>query len=497
MQRKLLTLIMATGLSFNAMAANDTLVIATSSTVQTVNPHLATVTQDYSIANALYESLFRFDKDMNIVPDLALDYTISDEGKVYTINLRQQVKFTDGTPFNAQAVKFNFEYEIQNKLKHASLLSSVKSIEAVSDDTLVITLNQGSNNFINNLAHPSQGIISPKALEKYGKDINKLSAGTGRYQLAAWQHGSKVTLKANPNYWGGEPSIKQVEFRTVPEAGSRLAMLKSGQAQVMLQLPNTQKPVVVADNKLTVVSTPSTIASYYGFNVKNPILGKVKVRRALSYAIDRDAYIKVIYGGEANKMHSIIPSKIETYQAQTPFDYDVDKAKQLLSEAGYPNGFDVQIWSKSNTIDSRSAQFIQQQLSLVGIKAKIVQRDVASHYAALGNINNSGNTPAVILQASWSASSATADWSMRPLFQTGAEINFTSYSNPKLDQLFEQGQITLDKQQKTDIYQQIQHTVWEDAAAVWLTTPNQLFAKAKDVKGIRLSPDGAVILSEE
>ncbi|WP_261833208.1 ABC transporter substrate-binding protein [Vibrio ishigakensis] len=495
--KKTLVLAVALGLSANAFAAQDKVVVASTATVQTLNPHNAGVTMDMSIANAIYDGLFKFDENMQVQPNLATGYEVKDNGKTYVINLREGIKFTDGTAFNAEAVKFNFQDEIDKKQRRASLLSNVESFKVLSEYSLQVNLKSPSNTFINNITHPSQGIISPAAIEKYGEDIKSHPVGTGRFVLNKWIRGSKIVMDANPNYWGEPVKVQHLEFRAVPEAGSRLAMLKSGQAQVMLQLPTTMKPAVSGDKKLDAIASPSIIARYYAINTQNPILANADVRRALNYAINKNAFKKVVFSGQADLMESVIPNKIETFEAQTPYGYDVAKAKELLAKAGYADGFEAVIWAKNTTTSMRAAEFIQQQLSAIKVKTTIVPRDVASHYSAGDGINNDG-TPPVLFDSGWSSSSGTVDWATRPLFSSKQDgtSNYSYYQNAKVDQWLVDGQKTLDPVEKANIYHNVQSTIWNDAAGLWTTVDTQLWAKSKKVKGITMLPDGSLAITD-
>ncbi|TEW54308.1 hypothetical protein E2R68_08525 [Psychromonas sp. RZ22] len=473
--------------------AKDTnkVIIATTQTVQTLNPHNASITLDMSVASAVYENLFKFDKNLVIVPVLATGYQVSEDAKTYTIQLRDGIKFSDGTDFNAEAVKFNFDHEISNKLRRASLLTEVDNIEVISPTELKISLKTPSNVFINNITHPSQGMISPTAIKKYGDDISKHPVGTGRYLFNKWVRGSSVSFTANPNYWGGDVAVKDLEFRPVAEAGSRLAMLKSGQAQMILKVPTTLKRAVEGDKKLEIKPVPSIIARYYALNTQNKILGNIKVRQALNYAINKPAMIKVTYGGSATQLTSIIPDRIETYTPQPEYKYDVEKAKSLLKEAGYPNGFKATLWSKNSTESMRNAQFLQQQLSDINVDINIIPRDVASHYAAADDLKNNSTKP-IIIDGGWSSSSATADWAIRPIFETGASSNYALYSNTEVDKLIDRARKTTDKKQKLMDYQSAQKIIWSEAPYIFTTVDIQLYGKDKRLEGIELLPDGSL-----
>ncbi len=491
---KKLALALAIGLSMPSLAmANSTVVIAADGTIQTLYPHNATVGLDMSVAGAMYDGLFHFDGEMQPQPNLATGYEVSEDGKIYTITLRTGVTFTDGTPFNAEAAKFNYETQIANNYRRASLLEEIDHMEVVSENVLRFHLKVASNTFINNLTHPSQVMVSPAAIEKLGDDIRTTPVGTGRFMLDSWVRGSKVVMVRNPNYWGEPAQVDTLEVRAVPEAGSRLAMLRSGQAHFMLSLPHTMQPAVQADRRLSVGSIPSIIGRYYKLNNQNEILAKKEVRQALNYAFNKPAYAKVVYGDSALPLQSIIPQKIENFQAQAPYNYDLEKAKALLSSAGYDKGFDVEIWAKNTTESMRSAEFMQQQLRALNINSNIRPRDLASHFASGDTINANG-TPAVLFDAGWSASSGTVDWAIRPLFGSTGTSNYSSYKNTRVDELLAAGQRTLDTQEKQAIYGELQQIIWEEAPAVWATEDIQLYAQSNSLEGIELLPTGGLAI---
>ncbi len=305
---KSLVLSAALAASFTGQALASHIVVAIESSVRTLNPHNASITLDMSVAGAAYEGLFTFNNKMEVVPNLATGYKVSDDGKIYTINLNKGIKFHDGTDFNAAAVKYNFEHEIKHKLRRASLLSNVAEFNVLAEDTLEVVLKEPSNNFINSITHPSQGMISPAALEKYGEHIQKNPVGTGRFVFDKWVRGSTVSFKANPDYWRGPVKVDGIEFRTVAEAGSQLAMLQSGQAQFIANVAPAMKKVIAANPKIENVQVPTIIGRWYSLNTKNDIFANEKVRHAMNYAFHKEAFAKVVYNGDAAPLKH--PSRI-------------------------------------------------------------------------------------------------------------------------------------------------------------------------------------------
>jgi len=479
--------------SFNSVAKDQsTVIIASPSTIQSLNPRTTSLNLDMGIARSFYEGLFTFDQHMKVIPQLAESYTISPDAKVYTIKLKSGIRFSDGTPFNADAVIFNFTDQITKKQNGSSLLGGVETFKALDEHTVQITLKKASNNFLNTLAHPAELIISPTALKKENNTLDAKPVGTGRYIVKNWVRGSKLSLIPNPQFHGEATKVQQVDVRPVPEAGSRLAMLKSGQAQFILRVPPIMKPAIDADKKLKTVMVSTNIVRYFEFNNENEILANADVRRAINFAIDKTNFNKIVYRNIAKIQESPLPQTIETFKAQTPYTYDVKKAKALLAKAGYPDGFKLSIWAKNASASTRTAEFMQQQLKKIGVTAEIVSRDVASHYAAARTMNSKDNHPAVLFDKSFSASTATADWSLRPLWMTDAVYNFGKYSNKEVDKLLVEGQRELDPAQKLATYEKIQKTLWDDAAGIWNVVDVQIYAQKKNLAGVSMLPDGSL-----
>ncbi len=476
---------------------NKNVTIAIDSTTTTLDPQNATVGNDMSIARSAYESLFAFNSDMKVIPQLATDYKINDNADVYTINLHPNIKFTDGSPFNATAVKANFDRELTHQLKRSNVVSNVKSVEVVSDLVVAIHLKSPSTTFINSLAHVSQVMESPKLLTHDDTYIRSHPVGTGRFIFKSWENGSKIVFTKNPNYWGEDKAeVDSITFKPVPENGARVSMLKSGQAQVIYPLPVETMDTIKKDEKLSTIAVPSIMIRYFAMNTHVKPFSDVRVRQALNYAFDKTSYIKVVYNGHAKPMQSVLPTKIEGFKAQAPYSYNVDKAKALLKKAGYANGFKTTIWSKDDTRSMNGAQFLQQQLSMLNIKADISPMDSSSHYARARGLKNKPEQN-VIIQAAWSASSATADWSIRPLLYSDpaqATANFSLYNNPSIDTQLITGLKTVDKDKKTDIYNNIQKTLWQDAPWIFGATDTSYLAKSKNLSGVSLLPDNTLVI---
>lgn len=445
------------------------------------------------IERDIYEGLFGFNENMQVVPELATSWSVSANGLVYTVHLRSGVKFSDGTPFNAQAVKVNFD-RVTNKanaLNKYALYYIIKSTKAINSTTVQFTLSQPFSSFIDNLAHPSGGMISPAAIAKYGKDVSTHPVGTGPYMLSKWVHGSEIVLKRNPYYWNGTPYFNQVVFKAVPDASQVLAMIKTGEAQFAFPLAPIDVKALAGDSAVTIVNKPSIFVTWISLNNLHPPFNNVDVRLALNYAINRSALISSLYQGYAVPMHSEMGSLVTDFKNVGSYPYDPAKAKALLKQAGYANGFSTTLWTSNSSTSQEEGVFIQQQLAQIGVKVTIDPMEAATLNSALFQPPSKSKMQMDL--GGFSPSNGSPDWALRPNFAKSgwapASFNFGFYSNPTVNQLIQAALATTNPSQDASDYAQVQEQLFKDPPNVWLVVPNNVWAQASNLKDAYVVPD--------
>ncbi|GGD79450.1 glutathione ABC transporter substrate-binding protein [Paenibacillus nasutitermitis] len=476
---------------------NKDVIIAINANIITLDPHNASDTHSISGNRTMYEGLMGFDENMQLIPVLAESYEISKDGLVYTFKLKENVKFHDGTDFNAEAVKANIA-RIQDEASNLRLRKSfakVTNVEATDSKTVVIKLSEPYNAFLNKVA--MAGMISPKAIDESGADIAKKPVGTGPFKFKEWVQGDRIVVEKNADYWqAGLPKVDSITFRPVPENGSRIAMLKTGEADFIYPMPTEQVSEVEGQEGISIEKTDSTIVRYVTLNTMKKPYDDVKVRQAINYAINNEAFIKVVKTGLGVKLDSTMSSKTQYYSQQTGYDYDVEKAKQLLAEAGYPDGFEAEIWGENDSETLKGMQFIAQQLALVGIKLEVKSMEGGT----LSDQINSAATPEEakiqMWYVSWSPSSGDADGATRGLFSSAmfppAGSNTAYYKNDKVDQWIEDANKSTDPDEAKDIYANIQKTVWEDAPWAFMGVDQIISGKRSYLEGVKVYPDGSI-----
>ncbi|HAN3861106.1 TPA: glutathione ABC transporter substrate-binding protein GsiB [Escherichia coli] len=401
-----------------AFAAKD-VVVAVGSNFTTLDPYDANDTLSQAVAKSFYQGLFGLDKEMKLKNVLAESYTVSDDGITYTVKLREGIKFQDGTDFNAAAVKANLDRasDPANHLKRYNLYKNIAKTEAIDPTTVKITLKQPFSAFINILAHPATAMISPAALEKYGKEIGFYPVGTGPYELDTWNQTDFVKVKKFAGYWQpGLPKLDSITWRPVADNNTRAAMLQTGEAQFAFPIPYEQATLLEKNKNIELMASPSIMQRYISMNVTQKPFDNPKVREALNYAINRPALVKVAFAGYATPATGVVPPSIAYAQSYKPWPYDPVKARELLKEAGYPNGFSTTLWSSHNHSTAQKVlQFTQQQLAQVGIKAQVTAMDAGQRAA---EVEGKGQKESGVrmFYTGWSASTGEADWALSPLF---------------------------------------------------------------------------------
>ncbi|WP_156294272.1 glutathione ABC transporter substrate-binding protein GsiB [Serratia oryzae] len=480
-----------------AWAAKDA-VIAVASNFTTLDPYDANDTLSQAVAKSFYQGLFGFDKDMKLVNVLADSYEVSPDGLTYTIKLHPGVKFHDGSDFNAEAVKINLDRASnpENRLKRYNLFRMIDKTEVVAPDTVKIVLKTPFAAFINNLAHPAAVMISPAALKQYGKEIGFHPVGTGPYQFETWNQTDFVKVKKFDGYWkAGLPKLDTITWRPVVDNNTRAAMLQTGEATFAFPIPYEQASVLEKNAKLDLVAAPSILQRYISMNVTQKPFDNPKVRQALNYAINKDALIKVAFAGYAVPAEGPVPPAIDFAARYQPWPYDPAKARELLKEAGYPNGFTTTLWSSHNHSTAQKVlQFAQQQLAQVGVKVTVTAMDAGQRAAQVESVGVK-DTGVRMFYTGWSASTGEADWALSPLFSTQAappkQFNTAFYSNPQVDEDLAAALATTDRTKRQALYQQVQDRIWADAPWIFLVTERLLSANNKQLSGFYVMPDAS------
>ena len=447
-----------------------------------LDPHIDTDAGTRDVVFNLYEGLVKPTSDGDIVPAVASEVQISDDAKVYTFTLREGITFHDGTPVTVEDVKYSIDRyaEIQGE---SSAFSIVSDVEIKDEKTIVVNLKESYSEFL-----PMMTVaIVPQANE----DLIGNPIGTGPFKFVSYTPGQKIVMEKYEGYWKeGVPSLDKAEFKFIADVDTAFVELQAGTIDIMKYLTAAQ--VQTLGDSYNIVEGNMNLVHGMFLNSAYEPLGNTKVRQAICYAVDRDAINNFIFGGKSKIIGShFIPTLGKYYepQAETVYTYDPAKAKELLAEAGYPDGFDLEITvpsSYSQHVDT--SQIIAEQLNQVGINTTINQVEWSTW---LEETYREGNFQATVI--GFDGTLAPSDLIMK--YRTGDSKNFMHYSNEEFDKVFTEAYETIDDAKKVELYKQAQMILAEDAASVFIEDPANLVAVNKKFGGYTFYPTAAEDMS--
>lgn len=478
----------------HAQVYGGTVIYAAGADPDRLDPANAESNPAEAVNRMIYENLVKFDEKLRIVPGLATRWDQSKDGLTWTFYLRKGVKFHDGTPFNSEAVKVFIERMIgPEKPSRAGLyVPFVNTVEVVDDYTIKIHLKAPFAFFLNNLAHSASGIISPTALKTYGKDIARKACGTGPFKFVEWIHGDHITLVRNDEYWGGKPYLDKIIIKTVKEDSARVMMLQSGDAHLIVRIPSEDIARLEKDPKIKLDSTETLRVLYIGINCLKKPFNDVRVRQALNYAVDKESIVKNIYQGRALVASGIVAPLTTGYFPVKGYPYDPEKAKKLLAEAGYPQGFKAKLWSPQGRYpkDFELAQAVQQQLKKVGVDCTLDTMEWAAYLAATRKPPEENESELFLI--GWAPSTAEARWILYPLYTTEQWVpkgnNRSFFSNKEFDELVNKFTRATNKAEMDKYLKEAQELLVKEAPSIFLLVTKETIGYHHKLKGVINSP---------
>lgn len=492
----LLALLMSVPLS---LAFARDVVVAIGSDITTLDPHLTTDTDSASIRFHIYEGLVHTTGQGIPEPQLATSWDISDDGLTYTFELREGVVFHDGTPFNAAAVKTNFE-----RLTHPDRQSSaqdymtmLESVEVLGDYRVALHLNEPFGPFLNHLGVHAGHILSPRAIEAAGAaDVGDLAIGTGPFRFVDRVRGESVTLAKFDGYWGGERTdIDSIQYRVIPEAGARIAMLETGEADLILRVTPEEIARLSQTEGISVHTIQTIRTMYIALNTQTGPFADVRVRQAANYATNKQAIIDFILGGGTEVVHNPIAPGVAGHTPGQAYEYNPEKARQLLEEAGV-TAPGITLWAPAARFPQgvEVVQAVQQQLQDVGF---VVDLQIWGDYPAYLDTFNYQMTEQDAVFMGWATSSIDAEVALRqPLHgeRAGLFINTGGYGNPEVDALIDAARVSSDLEEREGLYAQATSMIMEDAPWIFLYYGTVSYGQSADLQGVDYRPAEHVLL---
>jgi len=474
--------------------------------------------ETFKVTENIFDTLVSYEEEnTNVVPGLAESWEVAPDGLTYTFKLRQGVKFHDGTDFNAEAVKFNFDrwmdknnplhnkegYEYYNDMFGGYLGDEshvIKSVDVVDPYTVKFTLNRPLAPFIQNLGMSCFAIASPTALKEKGPEkFNEEPVGTGPFVFKEWKRNDTITLEKNPNYWNaGFPKLDKLVFKVIPENTARLTALTSGEIDLMDGL-NPDDAQTVKDNpEMQLILRPSMNIGFVGFNVEKKPLDNPKVREALAYAINKPAIVEAFFAGLGEPAVNPMPPSLWGWNGNIKDrEYNLDKAKQLLAEAGYANGLKLKFWAmpvaRPYMPDGvKIAEAIQQDLKKIGVETEIVTMEWATY------LEKTKAGEQEIFMLGWTGDNGDPDNFLATLLDKNniGGNNRTRYASEEVHKLLIAAQSATTKEEREKLYLQAQEIIFKDVPMVPLAHSTPALAAKKNVINYKPHPKGSESLEK-
>jgi peptide/nickel transport system substrate-binding protein len=473
---------------------SDTLTIANAVNVDTLDPAANSVNESIWLDQNIYERLVQPNATgTKIIPQLATSWDISKDGLTYTFHLRG-AKFSDGTPVKASDVVYSIKRSIAYKGGWGFLLDSVKAVTAPDDRTVVVTLKEPHAPLLADLAMYAYAVVPQKPLQAQGaKAFFQHPIGSGEWKLVDWKKGSELDFAYNKYWWGPKPKFTTLKVLIVPNDNSRVLLLQNKSADVIENPPGNLIDQLSKNPDLQTFLFPSTRVDFIQLDEHYAPFKDPNVRKALNYAIDRNAIVKLAYSGHATPGSSYMPYKMLYWNSSLkPYPYDPAKAKALLAKSKYPHGFNTFLIEVANDVAGNStAVVIKSELAKIGINVDIRTYELITAY----DKEDGGHSQ--MGQRYWTNDIIDPDevttFAVDP---KGGANAFSSYwSDPRATKLVHEARAELDPKKRAQMYAEIQKIVYDQSPFIVLDYSPYRYAAGKWVHGFHASPLGAYNLS--
>ncbi|MEA4880651.1 MAG: ABC transporter substrate-binding protein [Synergistaceae bacterium] len=497
--KKYLQLLAAVLIVLGAAAAGcaaemETFNMGLASDAKNLDPHRATDTMSFTVLKHIQEPLVTVDgKTKELVPVLVEKWEMLDP-ETYKFYLKKGVKFHNGEEFTAEDVVFSFTRVAQKESVHAGNKGrqiDPDGFQIVDKYTVIVKTRGPLGGWLEGMKHPYASIFNKKAVEDGGEEYFRNPVGTGPFKFKNWVKGEKVELERFEEYHGKKANFKNLNFLVIPDDSSRVIALETGKVDMIYGVPPSDLMRLNSSQKTKVVSAPGLRLIYLGANTQKKPLDDPRVRLALEYGVNKEAFGLVVYQGNSTQPAGpLVTASTFTPKDATPFPYDPKKAKELLKEAGFPDGLTLNLWTGSLQDNVNGATVLQSMLAQVGITIKI---QVFEPSALMAAITKNNDHDLYIAQWGMQTSRNAGDFWLS-LFSSGSvpASNWAMLKDDEMDRLLALGQSTVDQGARTEVLQKI----WDRLAVlhpiVPLVIPNELYGARKDLRGVEDLADGQI-----
>lgn len=429
----------------------NTLTWAQGADVTSLDPHQGKETPAVQVNTQIFDTLVTVDPETNeVVPQIAESWEQTDD-QTYVFKIREGIKFHDGSDLTAEDVKFSLD-RARNSAAVSYIVNFIEEVTVDDDHTVTVKTTAPYAPTLRNLAIPFAAIVPKAVVEADENAFIQNPVGSGPYKFVEWNHGDHVTLKAFDDYYAGKPETENLIMKVIPETSQRTIALETGEVDLAYDLAVNDIPKVNSDDKLTVYEIPSLTCWYVSMNMNKKPFDNPKVREAMSMAIDRQTIIDTINAGSGQTADAIIAPAVFGYYSTGVKEYNPTKAKELLAEAGYPNGFSTTLWVNDNQFRIEMCQAMQAMLLEVGVQCNLEVLEFGSFISR----TTAGDHD--LAYFGWTTSSGDADYSYYSLehsTQQGAAGNRSFLADPDVDKLIEEARSNTNEEERKELYKEL------------------------------------------
>lgn len=488
----ILDLVIVASMIGDSTSEMSTLIFGRGGDSITLDPSQMLDGESAKVCDMVYDTLVQYrGTTTDIEPALAKMWESSADGLMWTFHLRQGVQFQDGTALNANAVVFSLSRP--NALSRSFYEEFIDQITALDDFTVQIHLKTPYAPFLSTMASSENAIVSPIAVAHFGESFGNNPVGTGPFKFVQWDRNDQIVLTANNTHWAGKPEIDRLIFRSIPDNSERYMELQEGDIHIM-EFPNADDLATIrGDTRLELLMQPSLNVGYLAMNMEKPPFDNLKVRLAINHAINKAEIIERLYQGTGIPAKGPIPPTLWSYDDSIEdYAYNPELAKQLLAEAGYPNGFETTLWAlpipRPYIPNGQAlAAALQSDLRNIGIVANIVTYDWRTYL----DKTEVGEHDMAML--GWSAGGDPDSFLYYLLSKTTAQkpaLNIAFYKSDEMQDVLDRARMSTDRSERIELYQQAQAIFHRDAPWVPLAHAQRLLVIDRSVQNLKLAPVG-------
>lgn len=470
----------------------DTLVVATAYDAKSLDPDAVNDVASSNVMTQIYENLVQMNDKNEVVPMLAESFKQIDD-VTFEFKLKKGVKFQNGEEMKASDVKFSLERASKSaSVAHIMGDIDTSTFKMADDYTISFKIKAPSTGFLAGLVHTGGSILSEKAVKAAGDKYGMNPVGTGPFKFVSWAKGDKIELERFNDFHGDKPKFSKMTLKVIPEPTNRVIELESGGADIAYEVSANDLKRVQDNSKLQLLRVVDNSTAYLGFNNKKKPFTDIKVRQAISYALDTKSIFDSVWRGVGRvAVGPIGPNVLYSDKSLQPHEYNVQKAKDLLKEAGFPNGFKTTIWTNDKKERVDMATIMQSELKEVGIDVEIKVLEWGAYLDGLAKAEQD------MFIVGWTCQTPDPDMAVYAPFHSskmGAGGNYEFFNDPKADELIIKGRTIKNSPERQAVYYELQKEIVAQAPWVFLTNGEQVVGASKNIKGFKPSPFGYHVL---